>query len=76
MHIKEISDAITDFVNMPNRDACMGGRSGSSPLCPLPLGAGGARIALPTELSPSFLSCKRAFSVVVNSLIEEKFSGG
>ena len=39
-------------------------------------GAGGARITLHTKLFPSLLSCKGPASGVVDSLVQENFSGG
>ena len=38
-------------------------------------GAGVARIALHTELFPSLLSPEEAFSGIVDSLVQENFSG-
>ena len=40
------------------------------------MGAGGARIALYTKLFPSLLSAEEAFSNIVDSLVQETFSGG
>ena len=40
------------------------------------MGAGGARIALHTELFPSLLSAEEAFSGFVDDLVQETFSGG
>ena len=39
-------------------------------------GAGGARIALHTQLFPALLSSKGAFSGIVDSLVQETISGG
>ena len=39
-------------------------------------GAGGARIALHTELFPFLLSAEEAFSSIVASLVQENFAGG
>ena len=39
-------------------------------------GAGGARIALYTELFPSLISAEEAFFGIVDSLVQENFSGG
>ena len=38
------------------------------------LGAGGARITLHNKLFPSLLSSERAFSGIVDSLVQETFS--
>ena len=54
----------------------LGGRRGSCSLCPYSWGAGGARIALHSELFPSLLSSEGAFSSFVDSLLQENFSGG
>ena len=40
------------------------------------MGAEGARIALYVELFPSLLSCEGAFSSIVDSFVQETFSGG
>ena len=40
------------------------------------MGAGGARITLHAELTPSLLSSEWAFSGIVDSLVQETFSGG
>ena len=50
--------------------------TGRCPLCPHSWGAGGARVALRTELFPSLLSAEEAFSGIVDSLVQENFSGG
>ena len=42
----------------------------------LAMGAGGARIAVHAEFFPSLLPCEGAFSGVVDSLVQETFSGG
>ena len=42
---------------------------------PYPWETGGARTALHVELFPSLLSSEVAFSVVVDSLVEENFPG-
>ena len=57
------------------RDTYAGDRRGS---CPLSLFYGGQEgQELPFILFfPSLLSCKRAFSCVVDSLVRENFSGG
>ena len=70
------TNAITDFVNKASRDACIwGGQEWKLPPLPSSMGgAGGARIALQTELCLSFLSYKGAFSGILNSLVEENVS--
>ena len=58
------------------RDAYAGGgQDGQLLLCPHSWGAGGARLALHTELSPSLLSAEEAFSGIADSLVQESFSG-
>ena len=59
-----------------DKDAYAGGRRGSCPLCRHSWGAGGARIALHTELFPSLLSAEEAFFSIVDSFVQGNFSGG
>ena len=40
------------------------------------MAAGGVRIPFHTELPPSLLSTEEAFSGIVDSLVQENFSGG
>ena len=49
---------------------------GSCPLWPHSWGAGRARIALHTKLFPSLQSAEEAFFGIVESLVQENFSGG
>ena len=59
------------------RDAYAGGGGVGGAASPLPsfMGAGGARIALHTELFPSLLSAEEAFFGIVDSLIQGYFLG-
>ena len=45
----------------------LGARKGSFSLCPLPWGAGGARIALSAKIFTSLLSCEGAFAGILDS---------
>ena len=65
----------TPFLVMIRDAYAGGGRMGSFPLCPHSWGAGGARIALHTELFRSLLSAEEASSSIVDSLVQETFSG-
>ena len=58
-----------------HRDAYARGQEGQMPPSALIHGAGGARIALNTEFFPSLLLSEGAFSVIVDSLVEETFVG-
>ena len=56
-------------------DTYTGGQEGQLPPLSLSMGAGGARIVLNAELFPPLLSSEGAFSGIVDSLVQENFSG-
>ena len=57
-------------VTFTSRDAYAGGAEGAvAPSALIHERAGGARIALSTEIFPSLLSSERAFSGIVDSLV-------
>ena len=58
------------------RDTYTGGAGGAATSALIDGEAGGARIALHTELFPSLLSSKQAFPGISDSLVQENFSGG
>ena len=60
------------FIPLSPRTPKLGEQEGQLPPMPLPWGA---RIALHTELFPFLLSCQETFSGVVDSLVQENFSG-
>ena len=57
------------------RDAYAGGKTAALSAL-IHGGAGGAKIALHTELFLSLLSAEEAFPGIVDSLVQENFSGG
>ena len=65
-------ETIADHTGAPT----LGGQEGQLHPLPSSMGAGGLRIALPTEFFPFLLSSEVAFSGTVDSLVQENISGG
>ena len=65
------------FLSLRCDQGCIrwGGRRGSCPLCLLPWGAGGARIALNADIFTSLLSCEGAFAGILGSFFMKTFLG-
>ena len=63
------------YRDVNGREAYARRQEGQLSLCPLLWGAGGAKVALHTELFPSLLSCEQAFPALWIVLFRKLFLG-